>query len=100
MIRQDMRELVYKEDVIASINSEPAEARYPSWYIDKIRNLPTVSRITGKWIPIYKEIGISTYVQWECSCCGYIRSYGRDGSESSKKPSASYCENCGVGISN
>ena len=37
-----MNELIYKQDAIDAIMSEPPDAHYPSWYATILKKLPAV----------------------------------------------------------
>ena len=65
-----MDEYIKREAVIEAIMSEPPDAHYPQWYVDKIKSIPAadVAEVRhGKWIqPHWKN---SNYC-CNCSECG------------------------------
>ena len=65
-----MDEYIKREAVIEAIISEPPDAHYPQWYVDKIKSIPAadVAEVRhGKWIqPHWKN---SNYC-CNCSECG------------------------------
>lgn len=90
-------ELIWRSDAIKAITGEPIDAHYPSWYVDKLKEVPPVEKkvvikmdavatgITftpnkhvGKWksIDVYKVL---------CSVCKQVSAYEHK-----------YCPNCGA----
>ena len=65
-----MDEYIKREAVIEAIMSEPPDAHYPQWYVDKIKSIPAADIVEvrhGKWIqPHWKN---SNYC-CNCSECG------------------------------
>ena len=65
-----VKEFIEREAVIEAIMSEPPEAHYPQWYVDKIKSIPAADVVGvrhGKWIqPHWKN---SNYC-CNCSECG------------------------------
>ena len=44
MIKKQKDDLVYRQSVIDAILGDgPPEPHYPSWYVDKIKSVPSVS---------------------------------------------------------
>lgn len=73
-------ELIKREAAIEAIMGEPTEAHYPSWYVEKIKAIPTENATLvrhGRWKRYGKNLG-------ECSECGEIVSVRNN-----------YCPNCG-----
>ena len=64
------KEYIEREAAIEAIMSEPPDAHYPQWYVDKIKSIPAadVAEVRhGKWIqPHWKN---SNYC-CNCSECG------------------------------
>ena len=65
-----VKEFIEREAVIEAIMSEPPDAHYPQWYVDKIKSIPTADVVEvrhGQWIqPHWKN---SNYC-CNCSECG------------------------------
>ena len=83
-------DLISRQDAIDAIMEEPSEARYPSWYAEKIKKLPSAQR-KGKWI---RENIVLTSTppqyQWHCSGCGRLaRGF-------STEILTDFCPNCGA----
>ena len=36
-----MDELIWRSDAIKAITDEPTDAHYPSWYVDKLKGVPS-----------------------------------------------------------
>ena len=64
------KEYIEREAAIEAIMSEPPDAHYPQWYVDKIKSIPAAKVATvrrGRWIqPHWKN---SNYC-CNCSECG------------------------------
>lgn len=78
-----MDEYIKREAVIEAIMSEPPDAHYPSWYIDRIKTLSVADVAPvrrGRWI---EEDGIQI-----CSECGEEHEW-----EDYRAP---YCDTCGA----
>ena len=64
------KEYIERETAIEAIMSEPPDAHYPQWYVDKIKSIPAANVATvrrGRWIrPHWKN---SNYC-CNCSECG------------------------------
>lgn len=48
-----MDEYIKREAVIEAIMSEPPDAHYPQWYVDKIKSIPAadvVPVVHGRWV--------------------------------------------------
>ena len=39
-----MDELIWRSDAIKAITGEPIDAHYPSWYVDKLKEVPPVEK--------------------------------------------------------
>ena len=73
-----MDDTISRQDAIDAIMEEPSEARYPVFYAEKIRQLPSAQR-NGKWMGTL----------FVCSVCGNgVRLMG--------KPVYDYCPWCGA----
>ena len=78
-----MDEYIKREAVIEAIMSEPSDAHYPQWYVDKIKSIPAADVATvrrGRWL---EEDGIQI-----CSECGEEHEW-----EDYRAP---YCDTCGA----
>ena len=78
-----MDKYIKREAVIEAIMSEPPDAHYPQWYVDKIKSIPAadVAEVRrGRWI---EEDGIQI-----CSECGEEHEW-----EDYRAP---YCDTCGA----
>lgn len=64
-----MDEYIEREAAIGTIMGEPTEAHYPSWYADKIKNLPSADVapvVHGRWkLARYTEAPL--YLCSECN---------------------------------
>ena len=92
-----MDEYIKREAVIEAIMSEPPDAHYPQWYVDKIKSIPAadVAEVRhGQWDGEgdgYADGEIVIDV-WYCSECGYCIDDGTD--DPNILPN--YCPNCGA----
>ena len=78
-----MDEYIKREAVIEAIMSEPPDAHYPQWYVDKIKSIPAADVAPvrrGRWL---EEDGIQI-----CSECGEEHEW-----EDYRAP---YCDTCGA----
>ena len=78
-----MDEYIKREAVIEVIMSEPPDAHYPQWYVDKIKSIPAADVAPvrrGRWL---EEDGIQI-----CSECGEEHEW-----EDYRAP---YCDTCGA----
>lgn len=82
-----MNELISRQAAIDSIMEEPSEVRYPVYYAEKIRQLPSAQR-KGKWLAT-QEWGGRNYF---CSCCKF--SFIVD--TCMLEPMWNFCPNCGA----
>lgn len=79
-----MDELISKQQAIYAILSEPTDAHYPSWYAEKIKELPSTEpqiircKDCKHWIPydwmfseIWQSKNIADYPEDDigCDCC-------------------------------
>ena len=81
-----MDEYIEREAAIESIMSEPTDAHYPSWYADKIKEIPAADVApvrSGRWI--CRNKWKPSEFKYECSIC-------HDCSDLESK----YCPNCGA----
>ena len=92
-----MDEYIKREAVIEAIMSEPPDAHYPQWYVNKIKCIPAadvVEVLHGQWDGEgdgYADGEIVIDV-WYCSKCGYCIDDGTD--DPNILPN--YCPNCGA----
>lgn len=92
-----MDEYIKREAVIEAIMSEPPDAHYPQWYVDKIKSIPAADVVEirhGRWDGEgdgYADGEIVIDV-WYCSECGYCIDDGTD--DPNILPN--YCPNCGA----
>ena len=80
-----MAEYIEREAAVESFMSEFPDAHYPSWYAEKLKELPTadVAEVRhGEWIKYPHNSGIY------CSRCRHKRRY--------KDANDNYCPNCGA----
>lgn len=83
-----MDEYIKREAVIEAIMSEPSDAHYPSWYIDRIKTLSAADVVEvrhGRWIEQEKY---TFGVMYDCSIC--------DNRILDNGHSWNYCPNCGA----
>ena len=92
-----MDKYIKREAVIEAIMSEPPDAHYPQWYVDKIKSIPAADVVEirhGRWDGEgdgYADGEIVIDV-WYCSECGYCIDDGTD--DPNILPN--YCPNCGA----
>ena len=82
-----MDEYIKREAVIEVIMSEPPDAHYPQWYVDKIKSIPAadvVPVVHGRW----EKHGS----KWQCTGCKVLMSI--DGTP--QENLLYYCPNCGA----
>lgn len=82
-----MDEYIKREAVIEVIMSEPPDAHYPQWYVDKIKCIPAVDVAPvrhGRW----EKHGS----KWQCTGCKVLMSI--DGTP--QENLLYYCPNCGA----
>ena len=79
-----MQEYIEREAAVEAIMSEPPDAHYPSWYIDRIKTLSAadVAEVRhGRWIASHDEF-------CACSICKYPVYVGWN--------QTNYCPKCGA----
>ena len=82
-----IKEFIEREVVIKAIMSEPPDAHYPQWYVDKIKSIPAadVAEVRhGRW----EKHGS----KWQCTGCKVLMSI--DGTP--QENLLYYCPNCGA----
>ena len=95
-----MTEYIKREAAIEAIMSDPPDAHYPQWYVDKIKSIPAADAAAvrhGRWDGEgdgYADGEIVIDV-WYCSECGYCIDDGTD--DPNILPN--YCPNCGAKMS-
>lgn len=78
------KEYIEREAAIEAIMSDPPDAHYPSWYIDRIKTLSAADVAPvrhGRWIASHDEF-------CACSICKYPVYVGWN--------KTNYCPNCGA----
>ena len=92
-----VKEFIEREAAIEAIMSDPPDAHYPQWYVDKIKSIPAADVVEirhGRWDGEgdgYADGEIVIDV-WYCSECGYCIDDGTD--DPNILPN--YCPNCGA----
>ena len=89
-----MDECIKREAVIEAIMSEPPDAHYPQWYVDKIKSIPAVDVAPvrhAKWVDNY------------CTACGMMPMgdemwKNRDFEPPLFERFMDYCPSCGAKI--
>lgn len=87
---EPMAEYIERESVIESIIGEPTESHYPSWYADKIKEIPTADVapvVHGLWVIVDDGVMIGDGKHMECAVC---HTWSKD------RIKANYCPNCGA----
>ena len=81
-----MDDLISRQAAIDAIMGEPTDAHYPSWYAERLEQLPSAQpeRKKGKWINRSLNILYPEWERYTCSVCG----------EHSNR--YDYCPNCGA----
>ena len=82
-----MTEYIKREAAIEAIMSEPPDAHYPQWYVDKIKSIPAADVVEvrhGRW----EKHGS----KWQCTGCKVLMSI--DGTP--QENLLYYCPNCGA----
>ena len=99
-----MDEYIKREAVIEVIMSEPPDAHYPQWYVDKIKSIPAVDVapvVHGRWV-FGKDLAccwgqiLKNKYHLYCSECleqAFNRSEDNDPDFDIDTP---YCPNCGA----
>ena len=86
-----MDDLISRQAAIDAIMCEPTDAHYPSWYAERLEQLPSAQpeRKKGKWIRHDEIKNVYGGICIECSECGekYVVQHILD---------EKYCRNCGV----
>ena len=82
-----IKEFIEREAVIEVIMSEPPDAYYPQWYVDKIKSIPAAD-VTSVRHERWEKHGS----KWQCTGCKVLMSI--DGTP--QENLLYYCPNCGV----
>lgn len=82
-----MDEYIKREAVIEAIMSEPPDAHYPQWYVDKIKCIPAADVA-----PVRHERWEKHGSKWQCTGCKVLMSI--DGTP--QENLLYYCPNCGA----
>ena len=82
-----MDEYIKREAVIEAIMSEPPDAHYPQWYVDKIKCIPAADVA-----PVRHERWEKRGSKWQCTGCKVLMSI--DGTP--QENLLYYCPNCGA----
>lgn len=103
-----MDEYINKEAAYRAIMGERPEAREPSWFADKIKNIQAADVapvVHGQWEWFEEWIPSTTEHPKECKDCGWrcrncIRALedmvGGYWDDSDERPQLAYCPNCGA----
>ena len=94
-----MDEYIKREAVIEAIMSEPPDAHYPQWYVDKIKSIPAADVAPvrhGEWLNFYGDFSTA-----ECELCAELYEVSPDESPQKEyfdafKEFYRYCPNCGA----
>ena len=91
-----MDEYIKREAAIEEIIGEPPDAHYPSWYAEKIKEIPTedVTPVRhGHWVSLTDCSNAGVY----CSNC-HKKVYKEDYASCNRKNKlrSNYCPNCGA----
>ena len=89
-----MDECIKREAVIEAIMSEPPDAHYPQWYVDKIKSIPAVD---------VAPVRHAKWVDNHCTACGMMPMgdemwKNRDFEPPLFERFMDYCPNCGAKI--
>ena len=80
-----MADYISREAAICEILSEPTDAHYPSWYTEKLEQIPAADVrpvVHGSWIPNPRN------PYWlDCTVCGYGKP---------ERTVYSFCPGCGA----
>lgn len=90
-----MDEYIKREAVIEAIMSEPPDAHYPQWYVDKIKSIPAadVAEVRhGRWKK--SEDNYCSLNLFKCSVCHEEWCFEID--DDVKDLNYNYCPNCGA----
>ena len=82
-----MDEYIEREAVIEAIMSEPPDAHYPQWYVDKIKSIPAADVAE-----VRHERWEKHGSKWQCTGCKVLMSI--DGTP--QENLLYYCPNCGA----
>lgn len=82
-----MDEYIKREAVIEAIMSEPPDAHYPQWYVDKIKCIPAADVAL-----VRHERWEKRGSKWQCTGCKVLMSI--DGTP--QENLLYYCPNCGA----
>ena len=82
-----MDEYIKREAVIEAIMSEPPDAHYPQWYVDKIKSIPATDAA-----PVRHERWEKHGSKWQCTGCKVLMSI--DGTP--QENLLYYCPHCGA----
>ena len=81
------KEYIEREAVIKAIMSEPPDAHYPQWYVDKIKSIPAADVVEARHERWEKHGS-----KWQCTGCKVLMSI--DGTP--QENLLYYCPNCGA----
>ena len=87
-----MDEYIKREAVIEAIMSEPPDAHYPQWYVDKIKSIPAAD---------VAPVRHAKWVDNHCTACGMMRMGDEMWKHRDFEPPLferfmDYCPNCGA----
>ena len=84
-----MDKYIKREAVIEAIMSEPPDAHYPQWYVDKIKSIPAADVVE-----VRHERWEKHGSKWQCTGCKVLMSI--DGTP--QENLLYYCPNCGASM--
>lgn len=90
-----MDDYISREAAISEIMSEPTDAHYPSWYAEKLKQIPAADVrpvVRGKWIRGNESRTSPTKDSYICSVCGEKTLSGFCGNPAK----TNFCPNCGA----
>ena len=99
-----MDEYIKREAAIEAIMSEPPDAHYPQWYVDKIKFIPAADVapvVHGRWIfgkdltYIWGQIPKNKYHLYCSECLEQAFNRSED-NDPDFNVDTSYCPNCGA----
>ena len=87
-----MTEYIKREAAIEAIMSEPPDAHYPQWYVDKIKSIPAAD---------VAEVRHAKWVDNHCTACGMMPMGDEMWKRRDFEPPLferfmDYCPNCGA----
>lgn len=90
------RDYISREAAISEILSEPTDAHYPSWYAEKLKQIPVADVrpvVRGTW-EIADSYAGPGLINLRCSVCGAFGGTWKDNTIPSMLPK--FCHECGA----